>query len=94
MNARSTISSKGQVVVPKAIRDAEGWVAGTEVEFIKEHGDVIMRPARTVDPRFPPVTWEEVRRRRIKYDGPPVSLEDMETAVLEEAARRWDEKNR
>lgn len=93
MNARAKISTKGQVVVPKEVRDAEGWVAGTELEFVKERGDIVVRSVRSVDPRFPPTTWKELRKARIKYDGPPVTIEDMDKAVLEEAARRWDAKN-
>lgn len=94
MNARAKMSSKGQIVVPKEIRDVHGWGTGTEFEFVEHGKDVLVRPVRDRDSRFPPVTWEELRKHRIRYDGPPVSLEDMKTAVLEEAARRWDEQNR
>jgi AbrB family looped-hinge helix DNA binding protein len=94
MNARAKISSKGQLVIPKSVRDAHGWDEGTELEFVEAGSEVSLRTARKSDPRFPPTTWEELRKHRIKYDGPPVSIEDMNKAVLEEAARRWDAKNR
>jgi AbrB family looped-hinge helix DNA binding protein len=94
MNARAKMSSKGQIVVPKPLRDAHGWGAGTEFEFVESGKGVLVQPVEEFDPRFPPITFEEFMARRIKYDGPPVSLEDMDRAVLEEAGRRWDAKNR
>ena len=94
VNVRSKISSKGQVVLPKAVRDARGWGAGTELEFIDKGADVIVRLAKTADSRFPSIGWDEFEKRRIKYDGPPVSIEDMDKAVREQAKRRWNEKSR
>jgi len=41
-----TISSKGQVTVPKSIRDALGLKPGDSVVFIAQDGAAIMRPAR------------------------------------------------
>lgn len=38
-----TVTSKGQVTLPKQIRDALGIVPGTEVEFAVEEGRVILR---------------------------------------------------
>jgi antitoxin PrlF len=39
----SSISSKGQVTVPKALRDQLGLKAGTTVEFELADGGVLMR---------------------------------------------------
>lgn len=94
MNARAKLSSKGQIVVPKSVRDAHGWKEGMEFEFVESGTGVTIQPVQEYDPRFPPVTAEEFLARRIRHKAPPVSLEEMERAVLEEAARRWDEKNR
>lgn len=94
MNARARISSKGQLVLPKAVRDARGWGAGTELEFIEKGADLIVRLAKKADPRFPSISWDEFEKRRIKYGGPSVSIEDMDKAVREEAKRRWNEESR
>ena len=59
MNARAKMSSKGQIVVPKEIRDARGWGEGMEFDFVDNGKEVTIRPARQFDPRFPPITWEE-----------------------------------
>lgn len=37
------ITSKGQVTIPKAIRDEFGLMPGTEVEFVNENGEVRVR---------------------------------------------------
>ena len=41
----ATITSKGQVTIPKRIRDELGLTAGTEMEFtIQEDGTIRVRP--------------------------------------------------
>ena len=40
------ITSKGQVTIPKPIRDAAGLLPGTEVEFAIEEETVVVRPSR------------------------------------------------
>jgi antitoxin PrlF len=43
----ATITSKGQVTIPKRIRDELGLDAGTEVEFVlEEDGTIRVRPKR------------------------------------------------
>lgn len=37
------ITSKGQVTIPKEIRDEFGLLPGTEVEFVAEEGEVKVR---------------------------------------------------
>jgi antitoxin PrlF len=37
------ITSKGQVTIPKGIRDEFGLLPGTEVEFVADSGDVKVR---------------------------------------------------
>jgi AbrB family looped-hinge helix DNA binding protein len=88
MNARGKISSKGQVVIPKSVRDAYGLTAGSEVDF-ETSGDVIVlrpRPQRTARRAY---SIDEVAGF-LKYDGPPVTLEDMERGIEEEARRKWN----
>jgi|SRR5918995_361365 AbrB family looped-hinge helix DNA binding protein len=87
MNVRAKISSKGQLVLPKAVRDAHGLDAGSEVE-VESAGDVILlRP--TPKKARKTYTLDEVAGF-LKYDGPPVTLEDMERAIEEEARRKWN----
>lgn len=41
----SKITSKGQVTIPKQIRDELGLLPGTEVEFVREAGEIRVRKA-------------------------------------------------
>jgi AbrB family looped-hinge helix DNA binding protein len=91
MNARVKLSSKGQIVLPKAIRDAHGWGEGTELELVDDDEGVRIRPS-SLRPSRRAYEIDEVAGM-IKYDGPPVSIEDMDRAIVEEARRRWNEKS-
>jgi AbrB family looped-hinge helix DNA binding protein len=87
--AKTRLSSKGQVIIPKAVRDRHGWATGLELE-VEDRGDaVVLRPAKP----FPPTTFEEVRGC-LKYDGPPLTIEEMDEAVDREAQQMWDEFER
>jgi AbrB family looped-hinge helix DNA binding protein len=47
----STISSKGQVTLPKAVRDALGLKSGDGVNFVVKDGQAILKPVKvwTID---------------------------------------------
>jgi antitoxin PrlF len=71
--ATATMTSKGQITIPIETRRRLKLVAGLKVEFIEnEHGDIVLRP-KTVDIR--------TLRGCIRYEGPAVSLEEMERAI-------------
>jgi AbrB family looped-hinge helix DNA binding protein len=42
----SKVTSKGQVTIPKTIRDAFGLLPGTEVEFVSDDVGIRLRRAR------------------------------------------------
>jgi antitoxin PrlF len=45
----TTLTSKGQVTIPKRIRDALRLLPGSPVEFaVSAAGDVVLQPARTL----------------------------------------------
>lgn len=76
------LSTKGQVIIPKAIRERHGWRPGTELE-VEEQGDaVVLRPSG----QLPATTLDELVGCT-GYDGPARSLEDMEAAIVEGARR-------
>jgi AbrB family looped-hinge helix DNA binding protein len=87
--AKTRMSSKGQVIIPKAVRDRHGWRPGAELE-VEDRGDaVVLRPAKP----FPSTTVEEVYGC-LKYNGPPLTIEQMDEAVEREARRMWEEFGR
>jgi AbrB family looped-hinge helix DNA binding protein len=40
---KSVVSEKGQVTIPKPLRDRLGLRPGTELEFVEEHGHLVGR---------------------------------------------------
>ncbi len=94
MNARAKMSSKGQIVVPKSVREAHGWGEGTEFEFIEKGRGVLVQPVEEFDPRFPPITIEEFLAKRVKIDTPLPDDREIDEILLKEAARRFDATRR
>jgi len=45
------VTEKGQVTIPKELRDALGIGAGTEVEFEQRKDTIVVRKAKTGTPR-------------------------------------------
>ena len=80
----TTISTKGQVILPKAIRDQLRWDAGTRlaVEYTAE--GVLLRP---LTPAFAQTRPEDVFGC-LPYKGGPKSIEEMEAGIAMEAKRR------
>ena len=80
----TSVSTKGQVVLPKAIRDQLNWDAGTRL-IVKYTGDgVLLMPLTTP---FAPVKPEDVFGC-LPYKGPPKSIEEMDAGIATEAKRR------
>ncbi|MGV1834965.1 AbrB/MazE/SpoVT family DNA-binding domain-containing protein [Rhizobium rhizogenes] len=81
----TTVSTKGQVILPKAIRQRHEWDAGTRL-IVEETADgVLLKLA----PAFAATRPDEVFGL-LPFKGEPKSLEDMEVGVLAEAQRRHD----
>lgn len=83
----TTISSKGQVVIPKPLRDSLRWSAGTRLDVQEAPGGLLLRPVQP-DHAVPLAAGLAAIRQRVAYAGQAVSLEQMEAAVAQEAARR------
>ncbi len=73
----SGITSKGQTTLPKAVREALGLKAGDRVRYAILNGKVMILPVRPVSRLFGML--------KLKYDGPPVTLEEMDRAIAEGA---------
>jgi AbrB family looped-hinge helix DNA binding protein len=76
------LSERGQIVIPKRVRDAHGWEPG--LEFIVEDRDdgISLKPVKP----FRRTTIEEVLGC-LNYKGPRKSLKDMEAAIVKAAKR-------
>lgn len=91
MNAQTKLSAKGQVVIPKAVRDRLRWKEGASLDVVETGSGVLLRPSGAPRER---ITIEEFRNRHPPQPGPRLTLEQMDEAVLREAARRHAEKRR
>ncbi|WP_180132375.1 AbrB/MazE/SpoVT family DNA-binding domain-containing protein [Rhodoferax sp. BLA1] len=81
------LSSKGQVIIPKALRDAHDWQVGTRLEVIDTVEGVLLKPVVARQTTALPEGLAAIRSR-VAYKGPAVSLKDMNAAVLQEAKNR------
>ncbi len=77
------LSTKGQVILPASIRRTRAWGPGTRLEIEDTPDGVLLRPA----PLFPRTEPGEVFGC-LPHPDPPVSLEEMDLAIAEEARRR------
>lgn len=49
MTATATLSSKFQISIPKAVREAHDWRAGQEFAFVPRAGGVMLVPVPKLD---------------------------------------------
>lgn len=72
------LSTKGQIVIPKAVRALHGWEEGQELEVVDTPAGVLLRAPSP----FPATTLDDVAGcLKALYQGPPVSVDDMNAAV-------------
>lgn len=77
-----TLSSKGQVVLPKRIRNQRNWQAGMMLELEETPEGLLLKPART----FAATTVQQVFGMA-KAKGPKRSLAEMDAAITTQARR-------
>ena len=76
------LSSKGQVIIPKAVRARHQWQAGQELQAIDMADGILLRPASP----FPETTLQEVDAC-LPFSGKAKTLEEMEKAISKGARR-------
>jgi antitoxin PrlF len=78
---KATVSSRGQTVIPKPVREHLGLRPGDEVEFVvRDDGEVLVKPAT-----------EDVRKLKgiLRRAGrKPVSLQAMNAAIRRRGSDR------
>ena len=79
----TTVSNKGRVILPKAIRQALHWEAGMRLLVERTPEGVLLKPV----PAFAETRPEDVFGR-LACDGAPKSLAEIEAGVMAEATRR------
>lgn len=87
--AASTLTSKGQITIPKALRDRLGVREGDRVLFqVDEQGRVMLVP----EPHDPLGSLVGLLRHRAK--DRPATVEEMNEAVRARAAEKLGERRR
>ncbi|MEP7300711.1 MAG: AbrB/MazE/SpoVT family DNA-binding domain-containing protein [Caldimonas sp.] len=74
----STVSSKGQIVIPAAVRADMGAQAGTRVEFVKTPEGWLLKASSR------PIT---ALKGLVPKPAEPVSIEDMNRAIRKHATK-------
>ena len=75
----SAITSKGQTTIPKAVREHLGLKPGDRVKFFfHPDGHVVLLPTLPAS----------ALRGIVHYEGPPITVEEMDNAVAEAVAER------
>ena len=82
---RTRLSSRGQLVLPKKVRDRLGWAPGTELD-VEVNGEAVIVRVRRLRGR---TTLDELVGC-IPCDGPAVSPAEMDTAVDGAARGMWE----
>jgi len=84
--ARTKVSTKGKVILPKAIREKHKWKPGTELNVEETPNGVLLTPTRY----FAPTKLEDVAGmlRHKGRIGHPLTIEEMDAAIVAEGRRR------
>jgi AbrB family looped-hinge helix DNA binding protein len=76
MNAQTKMSEKGQVVIPKDVRDSLGLSPGQQFDVLQAGSDIVLRPTGRTTGK----SVEEVMadlRARVRYAGPIIPVEQL-----------------
>ena len=79
----TVVSTKGQVILPKAIRDRYHLDAGTRLTVETTQHGILLKPA----PSFAPTRMENVFGC-LPWHGAPKTIEEMDASIAAETRRR------
>jgi AbrB family looped-hinge helix DNA binding protein len=89
MAKHTKLSTKGQIVIPKDVRDRLGWLQGRQLEVIERGDEVVLRASslrQTVT-----IEEAEARIREIyRYTGPRITDEEIAAVGPRMAAERYE----
>lgn len=78
------LSSKGQIIIPKTLREAHHWEVGQELIAIDMGDGILLKPKKL----FPETILDDVAGC-LKYQGKSQSIEDMDNAIRQEIEKSW-----
>ena len=80
MNATTILSAKGQVVIPKDVRDALGLLPGQVLDVKRTANGVLLTVAHQKSGRSTDEIFAELRKL-YTHVGPPATIDEMNAAV-------------
>jgi AbrB family looped-hinge helix DNA binding protein len=86
MSQITKLSSRGQLSIPKALRTARRWKAGTEFVIEETSEGLLLKPRKAVKPIAKTGTIDDLVGI-LHYKGPRRSIREMDEAVLREARK-------
>jgi AbrB family looped-hinge helix DNA binding protein len=93
MTAQTRLSAKGQVVIPKDVRDRLGWPQGSALEVIETAGGVLLRKPQ--EGKKLSVDEATARLRKIvHYQGPPLTIEQLSWSAEGDRAHQQSKRKK
>jgi AbrB family looped-hinge helix DNA binding protein len=86
--AHTTLSSKGQVIIPQPFRNAHNWKPGQQLEVIDSGEGILLKPVKP----FEPTTLAEVAAC-LPFQGKAKSLAEMEDAIRQGAMEAANDRH-
>jgi AbrB family looped-hinge helix DNA binding protein len=84
-------STKGQVVIPKDIRERAGMKPGIIYDVANDGAVITLTPRQQSEGfDWTPISVDELLARRVRYHGPPVTDELIRDAAAEAAVERFE----
>ena len=81
------LSSKGQIIIPKWLRDAYRWETGLEFVVIDAGEGILLKPSRPFEPK----SIEEVAGS-LPYAGKSRTIEEMEDDLRRGIREAWNDR--
>lgn len=88
---KTRISSKGQVVIPKAYRQKLGWEPGTELVVEEEAGQVLLKPEPMIRKTK---SIQEVAGMLHRPGQTAITLDEMDQAIAKATKEKWSKRLR
>ncbi len=79
------LSDEGQVIIPKSLRESQGWEAGQELIIINMGDAILIKPKK----QFAETTLDEVAGCLKHLISQPKTLEEMDDAIRLGVEETW-----
>jgi AbrB family looped-hinge helix DNA binding protein len=89
MTAQTRLSAKGQVVIPKDVRDRLGLTEGTVFDVIEREGEIVLKKDAALSDGMSAAAALREIQSVYRYDGSPISIKEMKEAARKAAVENY-----